>query len=484
MRSLGRAVFSLNSALGALAGAAGFGAIISRTANATRTTIAYSEALGVSVENLSRWEFAARSAGLEGDKVADIMKDAADKIGDAFRNNAGEAKEAIQSLGLDLEQLAQMSPDQQLLSLAGALGTVETRAEKIQIMESIGNDLSLLLPLLEDGGKRLQEMAKRSDELGTTLTKVEAEKIRQADDALREMRGALEALGQTLTAAVGPAFSKLIRQLGSVIPVIADEVSEKLSFLGAAAAAAWRALNPSDITGAETFSDALVDELDKVRQAREQLKAASEQLPAIVVNPEAEAAAAAARDAFRQAELEKVFFFEDAKTRAVRDGNIARLKFSTLSAKEQTKHVVGEAIKLTRGVTGESKKLFKINKAAGIANAIINAHEGASKSLSKYPWPLAGVMAALHLAAGMAQVSAIRSASFGGGGGGGGSTVGGAAAPPTPPSDFATPVDQRGGPREVHITIEGSGRLNRDQAEEIARSLAELIEDGAEVAAI
>lgn len=62
----------------------------------------------------------------------------------------------------------------------------------------------------------------------------------------------------------------------------------------------------------------------------------------------------------------------------------------------------------------QSKKAFKLQKAAGIAQAIVNTYKGVSYSLSEYPMPMAAVMAAIHLAVGLANVNKIKSQKFGG----------------------------------------------------------------------
>jgi len=95
-------------------------------------------------------------------------------------------------------------------------------------------------------------------------------------------------------------------------------------------------------------------------------------------------------------------------------GILARREFERRNMTQRIQDVSGLMLQLTNSVATHSKALFQINKVAGIANAIVNAHEGASKTLAKYPWPLAQILAGLHYAAGFAQVQAIRSASFGG----------------------------------------------------------------------
>ncbi|MDH3375352.1 MAG: tape measure protein [Gammaproteobacteria bacterium] len=122
-----------------------------------------------------------------------------------------------------------------------------------------------------------------------------------------------------------------------------------------------------------------------------------------------------------------------------------RQKFAALSAKAQTQTVLAELLNMTAGVAQENRTLFEINKAAGIANAIINTYEGVSETKSKYPWPLAGVMAAAHLVSGLATVNAIRNTPFEGGGGGSIPSAAGGGAP-APAADIIQPIEAE--PRE------------------------------------
>jgi hypothetical protein len=70
---------------------------------------------------------------------------------------------------------------------------------------------------------------------------------------------------------------------------------------------------------------------------------------------------------------------------------------------------------MTQATARENKAMFAINKAASIATAIINTYEGVTKTLAKYPGPVGIALAAVHAAAGAAQVASIMSTSFGSG---------------------------------------------------------------------
>ena len=490
-------------ALGAVA--AGGLALMKQTIETTKQTVAYSNALGVSTEALTQFQYAAESVGIGADKVGDIMKDTAEKIGDAFRNNAGEAKEALESMGLSVERLARLSPDQQLFAIAQGLDAVGTQGEKVQILEAIANDASLLLPLLDDGAKGLREMATRADELGVTLTRVEAEKIMQAEESIRELSGSWTGFSQMLTADFAPAISAALNALAYGVPVAVDAAGNAIDWL-------YNLINPSDIGGHIDEMDKLVErranlmrqlddaramqltdmtarlesDLDKTElqisalEQRARILADNKKRRELTIEITDGNEADDARDAAMRDRLEKEYAFEDAKTAAVRSGVIARLKFSTWGAEQQTKHVVGEAIRLTRGVAKENRTMFEINKAAGIANAIINTHQGVTQSLKAYPWPLAGAMAALHLAAGLSEISAIRSASFGGGGGAPSSAGSGGTpsnpVPLAPPGDFGGPPVAENVRGQATIIIEGNVYSNDDFRQALVDALNEANE--------
>jgi len=61
-----------------------------------------------------------------------------------------------------------------------------------------------------------------------------------------------------------------------------------------------------------------------------------------------------------------------------------------------------------------NKKAFGIAKAAGVAQAVINTYQGATKALATYPPPFSYAMAAGQIAMGMGQVAQIKAASFSG----------------------------------------------------------------------
>ena len=100
-------------------------------------------------------------------------------------------------------------------------------------------------------------------------------------------------------------------------------------------------------------------------------------------------------------------------------------QFQQQIEQNKTQAIIGLATNLTSQLAGQSRALFNINKAAGIANAIVNTAQGVTEAL-KLPYPLNLVAAASTAAVGLAEIATIRATSYGGGGGGGGGGIAGA----------------------------------------------------------
>lgn len=152
-------------AAGLAVGASGF-QLLKSTSRQIAETDRWSKSLQLSTQELLAWQFAAEKAGVSGDQMADIFKDIGDKIGDAVLNKSGEAVDALNALGLSAEKLSKVSPDKQLLAIGESLEKISTNAEKTTILESLGNDLSKLLPLFDNNNQKLKQFIDLAKDYG------------------------------------------------------------------------------------------------------------------------------------------------------------------------------------------------------------------------------------------------------------------------------------------------------------------------------
>jgi hypothetical protein len=194
-------------------------------------------------------------------------------------------------------------------------------------------------------------------------------------------------------------------------------------------------------------------------------------------------------DEFREKFLAADEEFWAARKAITQKGLTDLQKFEMLSAQNKTKFVLAEAVKLTQGVAQNNKTMFKINKVAAIANAVINTGQAITRTLADYPYPINIALAALTAAAGFAQIQSIRSTQFSGGGGG--TTPSAAGSTPVlnnQPTGGANevPLDSllasQGGPRtRIDINIDGlneGGLMSVDATRQLIRSINDQLGDG------
>lgn len=191
----------------AFAGPAGMGLLIQSTLDAVTEQTRLAHSLGISTEALSEWTHAASTVNIEGDKMADIFKDVQDKIGDFARTGGGGAADMFEQINLNVNDLIDLAPDQQLLRIGKALDDVGSRSEKIFFLEALAGDASLLLPLLEDNAAGLNELAQEARDLGVSISEVDAAKMEEAKRSLERVKASASGIANKLTVALAPIIS-------------------------------------------------------------------------------------------------------------------------------------------------------------------------------------------------------------------------------------------------------------------------------------
>ncbi|WP_410732202.1 phage tail tape measure protein [Citrobacter freundii] len=200
-------------------GVAGYNLLKSTSRQITESD-RWAKSLNMSTQSLLAWQYAAEKAGVSGDQMADIFKDIGDKIGDSVLNKSGEAVDALDALGLSAKKLSSESPDKQLLAISDALSKIKTNAEKTTILESLGNDLSKLLPLLDQGGDKLQKYIKAAKEFGVAPDDTDIESLVKVNSIFEDMENQVKGVKIELSAGLAKVdlsnLQKSISDMGDV----------------------------------------------------------------------------------------------------------------------------------------------------------------------------------------------------------------------------------------------------------------------------
>lgn len=203
-------------------GAAGL-AIVKNTAQQVTEADRWAKSLKMSTQDLLSWQYAAEQAGLTGDNITDIFKDINDKVGDAVLNKSGEAAQALDTLGLSAQKLAQQSPDKQLLAISSALQKIPTQAGKTNILESLGNDLSKMLPLFDNNNEKLKQFLQLSKDFGVAPPQEDIDNLVKVNQFFQDIE--ISARGLKMEIASGLAkvdLSPLQDGLDSIHDVFTD----------------------------------------------------------------------------------------------------------------------------------------------------------------------------------------------------------------------------------------------------------------------
>lgn len=219
------ALLSVGGAVQALAlsaGTAGF-ALLKSTSEQINAADQWAKSLKISTQELLAWQFAAEKAGVAGDNMADIFKDLSDKIGDAVLNKSGEAVDALNALGLSAEKLSKVSPDKQMLAIGEALGKISTNAGKVNILESLGNDLTKLLPLFDNNNAKLNQFIQMAKDYGVAPDPQSIDDLIKVNNLFQDMEAQVKGLKMEIAAGLAHVdLSPLSNSLSDIRTVLTD----------------------------------------------------------------------------------------------------------------------------------------------------------------------------------------------------------------------------------------------------------------------
>lgn len=183
---------------------------------------------GFSTEALSELGFAAERGGASLEDIEKATKKLSQTIFEAGEGTSTYV-DALHGVGLEYDDIAGKSPEEQFLIVANALAEVEDQTTKVALAQEIfGRAGTKLLPMLADGAAGLEEMRQKARDLGLVFSQEAADKAAEFQDALTNLQGAM----QGLVVQIGPIIADVL------IPMIEKMVD------GAKATAEWAKANP------------------------------------------------------------------------------------------------------------------------------------------------------------------------------------------------------------------------------------------------
>lgn len=235
---------------GKWAAAAGAAAAVAAAAIVKSSLTAINElnnlasATGLSIGEFERQAFAARQAGIEQDKYADIIKDVNEKIGEFLMTGGGPMQDFFDKIGpkvgVTAEQFKKLSGPQAMQLYVSSLEKAGvSQKEMTYYMEALAGDSGKLLPLLRNNGEAMGEAAKRAEELGIGLSEIDAQKAVEAQRALSEIATVIDSEVKKATVELAPyitamaqEFSKFVAQSGGISSFVVPAIETAAKVVG------------------------------------------------------------------------------------------------------------------------------------------------------------------------------------------------------------------------------------------------------------
>ena len=202
------------TAVGAIAGIYKLG---TSTASAGAELQDYSDRLGVSAEELQRWNYIAMQSGLETEQLTKSMSKARDAIGTALTGGSNTATTALQALLGDLSKLPQ-DTSQGFQVIINALADVEdSTLQAYYANEIFGEKLATnLIPLINQGAGTIAKFNNEFEQIGY-LSNEQVKSLADFDDQMNIVNSRLALAKNELGLALLPIVQKFTEILTDVV---------------------------------------------------------------------------------------------------------------------------------------------------------------------------------------------------------------------------------------------------------------------------
>ena len=176
-----------------------------------------SEKTGMSVTALSELSFAAQMTGADTSNLQTSIKGMQVAITDMSGKSAN-AQKAIAGIGLNLQDLQAMTPDQQFNAIADAIANVqdptERTADAVAIFGKAGTNL---LPMLANGAAGLQSLEAQAVATGDVMTQQGATSAVGFSQALTTLKSSAAGVAMTIGETLVPILTPLVNDIAKVV---------------------------------------------------------------------------------------------------------------------------------------------------------------------------------------------------------------------------------------------------------------------------
>lgn len=205
---------SIVSGAMAVAGAASI-ALVRDMSKAANEIAIQSKVANASTREFQRWAAGSKRVGIEQDKLADILKDVNDRVGDFMETGGGPMKDFFEQVapkvGVTAQQFKNLSGPQALQLYVDTLQKAGLNQQQMTFyLEAMASDATALIPLLQDGGKAMNAYGDAAERSGAILSDAAIKGAAEFQDRLMTLRQAAQGATNRLAEALLPVVNRLM----------------------------------------------------------------------------------------------------------------------------------------------------------------------------------------------------------------------------------------------------------------------------------
>ena len=227
---LGTRMSVISAGMGVVGGAAL--ALVKNTADAAKEIEIQSKLANASTRDFQRWSSGSKKVGIEQDKLADILKDVNDRVGDFVETGGGPMADFFENIGpkvgVTAEHFKNLSGPQALQLYVSSMEKAGLSQQQMTFyMEAMASDATALLPLLLNNGIAMERYGDAAEKSGAVLSDSAIKGAGQFQDKLGELQQAVQAARNRLAEALIPIVLRFMDVLiDKVVPGVQSAITK------------------------------------------------------------------------------------------------------------------------------------------------------------------------------------------------------------------------------------------------------------------
>jgi hypothetical protein len=223
LRSVTSAVFSMRTAIASLVGAGGIGLIVKQSISATDTLAKTAAKIGTTTEQLSRLQYAANLSGISVEQTNMALQRLVRRTAEAAEGT-GEARGALNELGINARVFSNLDLDVYMLELADAFTNVTSEAQQLRLgFKLFDSEGAAFINVLTQGSDALAKMYEDARILGVVMSSNVARSVERTNDSFTRLGYLFRGVRDQIVGALAPAMEALVTSFTTFLTALAAQ---------------------------------------------------------------------------------------------------------------------------------------------------------------------------------------------------------------------------------------------------------------------